>query len=165
MNKIKYHTRSKLLTGIKKIILTTLFCIISALTFGQNIPNIYSSKEDLNRKVFEHVLIKESMDSNEVKIGDFPIFVIDLASKKRYSNEKYSICRISTLSSPDYYLIVIIENDKYTFIDLDKEENFNTVKRVVESFKNNNISKKKMLLYLSELIDLIEYKNKDTIRM
>ena len=73
--------------------------------------------------------------------------------------------RISTLSSPSYYLIVIIENKKYTFIDLDKEKNINTIKKVLESFKNNNISKEKMLLYLSGLIKLIEYKDKDYIRM
>jgi len=150
---------------MKAIIFTTMFWIISILTFGQNIPNIFGENKDLNQKVFEHVLIKQRMDSTEVKMGDFPIFVRDMATKKRYFNEQYSICRISTLSSPDYYLIVIINNNEYTFIDLDEEENFNTIKKIVESFKNSNIPREQMLLYLSNVIELIEYKNKDLIRM
>ena len=150
---------------MKTIFFTTIFCILSTLAFGQDISNNYGKNKDLNKQVFEHVLIKEDIDSNKVKIGDFPIYVIDMATKKSYVNENYSICRISTLSSPSYYLIVIIENKKYTFIDLDEEENINTIKKVLESFKNNNISKEKMLLYLSGLIKLIEYKDKDYIRM
>ncbi len=142
---------------MKAIMFTTMFCIISILTFGQN--------KDLNRKVFEHVIIKEEMDSTEVKMGDFPIFVRDMITYKEYSNERYSICRITTLSSPSYYLIVIINNKEYTFIDLDEERDFNAIQKIIESFKGSKISKEKMLLYLSNAIELIEYKNKDLIRM
>lgn len=150
---------------MRTIILTTIFCILTTLAFGQDIPNIYGQSEDFKRKVYEFVLIKRRMDSTNYKMGDFPIFVIDMATKKRYFNEQYSISRVSTLSSPSSYLIVIIENNEYTFIDLDEEDNFNTIKKVVESFKNNNISKEKILLYLSKLIELIEYKDNDLYRM
>ena len=60
---------------MKAIIFTTMFWIISILTFGQNIPNIFGENKDLNQKVFEHVLIKQRMDSTEVKMGNLPFLL------------------------------------------------------------------------------------------
>lgn len=144
---------------MNKIVFTAVFCIISIQSFGQTDYNL------LKKRVYEIVLLKEGLDSEKVKIDDIPIFLNDIVQPyKELINKPYSINRISTLSSPSYYLIVIVHNNKFTFIDMDKITNLEVIQEVVDSFKNSEVSKEEMILYISEILKLLEVKNKDTIR-
>lgn len=142
---------------MKKIIFTIILCIISIVSFSQN--------KDLIDRAFNVILNKENIDSSEIDINKFPIFIKDIVSGNNYVDGAYSICRISTLSSPQYYLIVIINNGNYNFIDMDRMPNKDIMKQVIDSFEQSNISKNEVLLYLKQIVKLIDIKDHDTVRM
>jgi len=144
---------------MRKIVFTSILTFFCLASYGQ------TDYDKFNQFVYEMVLFKKGMDSTEVKKENIIISIPNIVQSGLPKNKHYAIRRIGTLSSPDNYLIVIVEDNKFTYIDMDLYKDTDIIRKVFESFKRSNVSKKEMILYMNELLRLIDIKNRDNIRM
>ncbi len=144
---------------MKKIVFIVMFLSLHLVSLGQ------TDHEKLSQFVYEMVLFKKDMDSTEVKKENILISTTNIAQFEIPQNEHYAILRIETLSSPSDYLIVIVEDNTFTYIDMDLYKSTDIIRKVFESFERANVSKKEIILYVNKLLDLIDIKNRHSIRM
>lgn len=102
-------------------------------------------------------LIDCFIKTNQVKGYNHVLFIRDLLSDKQYAGEGVGIFSFYILTSETYRHIVIINKDSYEIIDM-SEEYVDIIDKLLFYFKESNLSRKDILLYLTQ-VNLIKKEN------
>ncbi len=143
-----------------------LLIIFAILLIGLSVNAQYIKNDNLLNETYSKLAEKGSLDSIATKIGDVPIYITNLSTFKQFDDEKYAICRIGTLTQPPCFVIVLIEDKTYTFIDLDEHSNLWVLKEILSFFtRASGISNDEMKNYIIEILGLLEIREKYINRM